>query len=93
MAVRLSDKRPVRGIKYVRRGKAKKHGGVGRKIVGKTPRWFRPNLQRIKVVEPDGRVHRVWVDAKQLKSSLITKAPKQKLMAQLRAEIAEAKKR
>ena len=91
MAVHIHDKKPVRGIKYVRRGLAKAKGGVGRKITGKTKRWFRPNLQRIKVVEPNGQVRRVWVTAKMIKHGAIMKAPKQKLLAQKRAELAEAK--
>jgi large subunit ribosomal protein L28 len=32
-----------------RRGMAKKDGGVGRKITGRSIRTFKPNLQRIKV--------------------------------------------
>ena len=80
------DKAPVTGIKYVRRGLAKAKGGVGRKVTGKNGRWFRPNLQHFKVVEPNGHVHRVWVCSKCLKSGAITKAPKQKQVAALRAE-------
>jgi large subunit ribosomal protein L28 len=80
------DKAPTTGIKYVRRGLAKAKGGVGRKITGKTGRWFKPNLQHFKVVEPNGHVHRAWVCSKCVKSGRIVKAPNQKQMAAARAE-------
>lgn len=80
------EKIPSTGIRYVRRGLAKAKGGVGRKITGKTRRWFKLNLQRLKVQEPNGHVHRVWVCAKCIKNGLVTKAPKQKQMAAIRAE-------
>ena len=54
-------RRPRSGLKYVRRGLAKAKGGVGRKVTGKTGRWFKPNLQHLKVVETNGQVHRVWI--------------------------------
>ena len=47
-------KRPVSGVRYKRRGKAKAEGGVGRKIVGKTKRTFKPNIQAIRVHTPEG---------------------------------------
>ena len=80
------DKAPSSGLKYVRRGLAKAKGGVGRKVTGKTGRWFKPNLQRLKVVEANGQVHRVWICSKCLKSGRIMKAPHQKQMAAIRAE-------
>jgi large subunit ribosomal protein L28 len=83
---RICDKGPSTGIKYVRRGLAKAKGGVGRKITGKQHRWFMPNLQHLKVIEPDGEVHRVWACAKCIRDGRITKAPKQKVVAALRAE-------
>ena len=47
-------KHPVAGIRYKRRGKAKAEGGVGRKIVGKTKRRFKPNIQTVRVTTADG---------------------------------------
>ena len=93
MAVHLHDKRASRGNKYVRRGLAKAKGGVGRKITGKTRRWFRPNLQRVKIVTANGTVMRAWVTAKMIKHGEVNKAPKQKIVAQIRAEKAAAKKK
>jgi large subunit ribosomal protein L28 len=80
------EKAPVTGKKYVHRGVAKYKGGIGRKVTGKTKRWFRPNLQHLKVVETNGHVHRAWVCTKCIKSGRINKAPNQKQMAALRAE-------
>ena len=80
------DKAPVTGKKYVHRGVAKFKGGIGVKVTGKTKRWFKPNLQRLKVVEPNGHVHRAWTCTKCIKSGRVTKAPYQKQMAEIRAE-------
>jgi large subunit ribosomal protein L28 len=80
------DKAPTTGRKYVHRGVAKFKGGIGVKVTGKTKRWFKPNLQHFKVVEPNGHVHRAWVCSKCLKSGRIVKAPYQKQMKELRAE-------
>lgn len=82
----LTGKKPSPGRSYVYRGVAKWKGGIGRKVTGKTKRWFKPNLQKVKVIEPNGHVHRIWVCTKALKSGLVTKAPKQKLVAAMRAE-------
>ncbi|MBI3828390.1 MAG: 50S ribosomal protein L28 [Planctomycetes bacterium] len=93
MAEHLHDKMPVRGRKYVRRGLAKAKGGVGRKITGKNKRWFRPNVQRVKIITANGTIKRAWVTAKMLKHGEVNKAPKQKILAQMRAEKAALKKK
>jgi len=80
------EKAPVTGKKYVYRGVAKYKGGIGRKVTGKTKRWFKPNLQQLKVVEPNGHVHRAWVCTKCIKSGRAIKAPYQKQLAALSAE-------
>jgi large subunit ribosomal protein L28 len=80
------DKAPITGYKYVTSGVPKYKGGIGVKIRGKTRRWFKPNLQHMKVVEPNGHVHRIWVCSKCLKHGAVTKAPNQKQMAALRAD-------
>jgi large subunit ribosomal protein L28 len=86
------DRKPSTGISYVRRGLAKAKGGVGRKVTGKTKRWFRPNLQRLKIMETNGHVHRVWICTKCLRAGKVLKAPNQKFAAQVRAEKAELAK-
>jgi large subunit ribosomal protein L28 len=54
----ICHKKPVRGNPKVERGKAKYLGGNGRKTTGITKRWFRPNLQslRMQVGETSKRV-------------------------------------
>ncbi len=45
----VSGKRPVVANKIVRRGKAKREGGVGRKTTGITKRRQYPNLRKLRV--------------------------------------------
>jgi large subunit ribosomal protein L28 len=68
----ISGKRTTIGRQYTRRGLAKKKGGVGKKITGKTPRTFRPNLQKVRVVV-NGRVVRMKVAAKYIRRGLVQK--------------------
>src|SRR3989304_9750797 len=60
MKCEICGKKPVVGNHYVRRGKAKYLGGVGRKVTGKTKRRFLPNLQRVQV-DQAGTVRRLRV--------------------------------
>lgn len=52
----ICNKGPIRGEQITRRGLAKKHGGVGRKITGRSKRSFKPNLQRIRAIVDGERV-------------------------------------
>lgn len=45
----ICGKGKMAGKVIKRRGMAKKEGGVGRKITGRSIRRFAPNLQRVKV--------------------------------------------
>ena len=63
------------GRSISRRGKAKYLGGVGRKVTGKVKRKFKANIQRVRAVV-DGKVVRINVSAKAIKSGLIVKPPK-----------------
>ncbi len=56
----ICHKGPIRGERIARRGLAKKKGGVGRKITGRSKRSFKPNLQRVRAVV-DGKVVRIKV--------------------------------
>jgi len=71
-------KKPVAGRSYARRGLAKKKGGVGKKITGITKRRFHPNIQNVRVREPNGTVRRMKLCTKCLRVGLrdgtITKA-------------------
>jgi large subunit ribosomal protein L28 len=60
-----------------RRGLAKKKGGVGRRITGRSRRRFMPNLQRMRV-EIQGRVQTILVCAKCIKAGKI-KRPKKRI--------------
>ena len=70
----LSGKRTTIGRQYTRRGLAKKKGGVGKKITGKSPRTFKPNIQKVRVVV-NGRVVRMKVAAKFIRRGLVVKPP------------------
>ena len=54
------------GMKYKRRGQIKRTGGAGSKIVGKTLRVFRPNLQ--------GTVRRILVCTSCIQGGKVVKA-------------------
>ncbi|MBR9804401.1 50S ribosomal protein L28, partial [bacterium] len=55
MIEKYGDNKPAIGNSLSQRGKPKYLGGNGRKTTGITRRYFRKNLQRIRVVE-DGKV-------------------------------------
>jgi large subunit ribosomal protein L28 len=68
----VTGKRTRFGNKVSRRGKAKAEGGVGKKTTGITRRSFRPNLQRIRIVLPNGGMRRLRVAASVIKSGKVT---------------------
>jgi ribosomal protein L28 len=72
----VSGAGPTSGRKYKRRGMVRRKGGAGSKIVGKTLRVIRPNLQRVKAVDEKGTVKYVWVTARMIRAGKITKAGK-----------------
>jgi len=71
----FTGKKTITGNKIKRRGKAKKHGGVGKKVTGITKRKFKPNIQKVRAVV-DGKVQRIRVSAKAIKMGLIVKPKK-----------------
>lgn len=72
----ISGAGPTSGRKYKRRGMIRRKGGAGSKIVGKTLRVIKPNLQRVKIVDENGTVRRVWVTARMIRAGKIKKAGK-----------------
>ena len=74
----MSRECPYTGTKVVfgnsitRRGKAKRLGGVGKKVTGVTRRKFKPNIQKVRAVI-DGKVGRIRVSAKAIRMGLIQK--------------------
>ena len=71
----ITGKRPIKGRRIIRSGKAKKLGGIGMHVVKTTKRRWLPNLQRVKVII-DGEVKHIRVTAKAIKQGLVTKAPR-----------------
>ncbi len=69
----ICGKKPVAGRTIVRRGLAKKKGGVGQKITGITARRFLPNLRTVRTVL-DGVPQRIRVCVKCLKAGKVAKA-------------------
>ena len=69
-----SGKRPQVGHTVVRRGKAKREGGVGKKVTGITKRRWKPNLQKIRIIDENGTVRTVKVCARYIKAGKFVKA-------------------
>ncbi len=78
MQCAITGKKPAKGNKYSRRGKAKYLGGVGRKVTGKSIRRFKPNLQRIKIIDENGTVKTVRVCVRAIRSGLVQRPVKRK---------------
>ena len=70
----ITGRRPTKGSIINRKGQSKKSGGIGTHITSITPRKFRPNLQRVRILMPNGGSKRVWVSVKALKAGLVQKA-------------------
>jgi large subunit ribosomal protein L28 len=70
----ICGKAPSRGYSIVRRGLAKKKGGVGRKITGRNKRIFKPNIQIVRTFS-NGKVKRIKVCTRCLRAGRVTKPP------------------
>ncbi len=68
----LTGKGTRAGGSISRRGKAKRAGGVGKKVTGNVKRKFKANIQRVRAVI-DGKVTRINVSAKAISRGLVTK--------------------
>ncbi len=68
----LCGRSPMRGYAIERRGLAKKKGGVGRKITGRTKRNFRPNIQRVRAVV-NGKIVRIRVCTSCIRAGKVVK--------------------
>lgn len=77
----ITGKRPVMGGSIVHRGISKKAGGIGLQLVKRNKRKFRPNLQRVRVIMPNGSIQRIWVCTKALKAGKVNKYVKVKRTA------------
>lgn len=77
-----SGKRPQVGNRVVRRGKPKREGGIGTKVTGISKRRWKPNLQKIRIMDENGTVKRVRVCARYIKAGKMTKVPRRVKTAQ-----------
>ncbi len=59
------------------RGKKKYLGGVGTKITGITRRKFKPNLQRVRIVTPNGTHQTIQACTQCIRSGGVTKIVRQ----------------
>jgi large subunit ribosomal protein L28 len=69
----ICGKGSVRGNSILRRGQAKKKGGIGQHVTAVSPRQFHPNLQKVRALV-DGASRRVVVCANCIKSGKVQKA-------------------
>ncbi len=69
----ICGKGKLAGMSIKRRGMAKKDGGVGRKITGRSIRRFSPNLQKVKV-NMKGVIKTIKVCTSCIRSGKIVKA-------------------
>ncbi|MFA6241975.1 MAG: 50S ribosomal protein L28 [Candidatus Hydrogenedentales bacterium] len=76
-----SGKKPHVGKRVIRRGKAKKSGGIGQNVTGISKRRWSPNLQRIRIVDENGTVKRVRVCVRFIKAGKFVKAVKGRKVA------------
>ncbi|HEU4419420.1 MAG TPA: 50S ribosomal protein L28 [Planctomycetota bacterium] len=68
----VTGRRTRVGHKVKRRGLAKKDGGVGRRVTGRSKRTFKPNLQPVRILTPDGVMMHLKVSTKVIKRGVIT---------------------
>ena len=68
----LCDKGPVAGRTYARSGKAKKEGGVGKRILSKTNRRFLPNIQRVRALF-EGKIQYIVACTKCIKKGRVVR--------------------
>jgi large subunit ribosomal protein L28 len=68
----ICGRRPTSGSSIARRGLAKRKGGTGIKTTGVSKRWFRPNIQKIRVIVGN-KVKRLRVCTRCIKKGLVQK--------------------
>jgi large subunit ribosomal protein L28 len=69
----VCGKSPMAGKNIVRKGMAKKKGGIGRKVVRTTKRVFLPNVRKIRTISNNGSIRWAYVCSKCLKKGRIQK--------------------
>jgi len=71
----ICGKGDLRGNRILRRGQAKKKGGIGQHVTAVTPRLFKPNLQVVHaIINPEtGRRGKIKVCSNCIKSGRVVK--------------------
>lgn len=67
----VTGRRTRVGNSVARRGLAKAKGGVGVRCTGRTKRKYKANIQKIRVVLPDGSHVRVRISTKAIKAGKV----------------------
>lgn len=67
----ITGRRTRVGNRVARRGLAKKKGGVGRRVTGRNKRKFKPNIQTVRVLTPDGSVVRMKLSTRAIKTGVV----------------------
>ena len=67
----VTGRRTRVGNKVARRGLAKKVGGVGRRVTGRSMRKFKPNIQTVRVLTPEGTVMRMKLSTRAIRTGVI----------------------
>ncbi len=67
----VTGRRTRVGHQVKRRGLAKKDGGVGRRVTGRSKRTFKPNLQPVRILTPEGQVVTLKLSTKVIKKGVI----------------------
>ena len=68
----VTGRRTRIGHKVKRRGLAKRDGGVGRRVTGRSKRTFKPNLQPVRILTPEGATVTLRVSTRVIKRGIIT---------------------
>ena len=68
----ICGKKKAQGARIIRRGLAKKKGGIGMHVVKVSPRVFEPNIQTVKVND-NGTICRKKVCTACIRSGKVTK--------------------
>ena len=71
----FTGKRTTAGWIRAEKG-ARRDGGVGNKIKGRTKRAVKPNLKKLAIVLEDGTTGRVWVSTRAIKKGLVVRPKK-----------------
>jgi large subunit ribosomal protein L28 len=67
----ITGRRTRVGHHVTRRGLAKKKGGVGRRVTGRSKRRYKPNIQKVRILTPDGTVVHMKLSTKAIKTGVI----------------------